>query len=224
MFFGVLFGSTLPVFYSHFSNIQNDLARVRSTLIKLVKAIIFLAIPSSLLIFANADVIAALVFGPAWKGIELVIALMALIHGYYWTVGVNGEAYRAVGAPSYETIIMASLLPVYVCAFWLSIQHGLEAFLWTHFGLILATVVVHLAAARRLFKMPVAAIATYLGRLTVLCLPAIAVSHVLIRNSDLGSSVAAVIASVVLVCCAMWWAERNGLIPVLYSAVSKRLQ
>ena len=43
--------------------------------------------------------ISSIIFGQKWHGIEIVIALIGFMHSVGWFVGINPEAYRAVGRP-----------------------------------------------------------------------------------------------------------------------------
>ena len=154
MLFALLFSPLLPVFYSHLSMMDGDLIRIRKFLTNAISALSFLAIPVALVIFSLAEPTGQLLFGAKWQGIGFVIGVMALMHGYSWIAGVNGEVYRAMGKPSYETVVTASMLVIYLVAYIVSIQHGFEAFVWTRFGLALVALLLHLFVIRKLLAIP----------------------------------------------------------------------
>lgn len=222
MIFGFLFGPLVPVLYSHLSGIQHDRERVRANLFKVIKIITFISIPIALLVYANAPFIAEVVFGAKWKGVELVIAVMALMHGYSWVVGANGEAYRAVGVPAYETKIMAFNLIFYMTGFWLSIQHGFEAFIWTRLGLALAASSVHLWIAKKVVSLDVKPTLAYVLKISLLCLPVVLLSYLLQYYNTIFYQIMNLVVGVFLIISALWMVERNGLIPSVAALAKKR--
>ncbi|NCC30467.1 MAG: lipopolysaccharide biosynthesis protein [Chloroflexia bacterium] len=162
MLFGVIFAPLLPVLYSHLSDIQSDRERLRVTYERVVKASILVALPIAFIVFAASGPLSKLVFGDAWVGIGLVISVMALTHGTSWIIGANGEVYRAIGKPAYETIVMGISLPVYLLAYVLSIHHGFEAFVWTRLALAVVATFFHLALARQILDLPIRSVFRFL--------------------------------------------------------------
>jgi PST family polysaccharide transporter len=144
MIFGLLFTPLLPVLYSNFSLIQDDRERLKQAFFKVVRIIAFVAIPLAFGILALASPASQIVFGEEWKGIELVIGVMALVQGFSWVVGANGEVYRAIGKPSYETVVNSISLFIYLPAYIISIQYGFETFIWTRFALAMVALIFHL--------------------------------------------------------------------------------
>ncbi|MFB1490580.1 MULTISPECIES: lipopolysaccharide biosynthesis protein [unclassified Thiocapsa] len=162
MLFGVIFAPLLPVLYSHLSEIQADRERLRMTYERVVKVSILVAMPIAFILFAASRPIGKLIFGEAWSGIGLVIGVMALTHGTSWIIGSNGEVYRAIGKPAYETIVMAVSLPIYLIAYLFSIHRGFDAFVWTRFGLAVAATMLHLELARQLVGLAIAPVFRFL--------------------------------------------------------------
>jgi O-antigen/teichoic acid export membrane protein len=144
MIYGLLFTPLLPVLYSHFSFMQGDRERLKNAFVKVIRITTFVAIPLAFMLYALATPISEIVFGEKWIGIELIIAVMALMQGFSWVVGANGEVYRAIGKPSYETIVSSITLFVYLPAYFVSIQYGFEIFIWTRFFLALVALAFHL--------------------------------------------------------------------------------
>lgn len=167
MLFGVIFAPLLPVLYSHLSEIQADGERLRLTYERIVKASILVAIPIAFAVFAASTPIAKLVFGDAWTGIGLVIGVMALTHGTSWIIGANGEVYRAIGKPVYETIVMSVCFPVYLMAYVFSIHRGFDAFVWTRLALAVAAAMLHLAMARRVLDLAMAPVFRFLFMMAI---------------------------------------------------------
>lgn len=171
MIYGLLFGPLLPVLYSHFSQIQSSHEEIRRVLLKTVRLVTLVAIPVAFALYGFAEPIGDLVFGAEWQGVGLVIALMALVHGFSWVVGTNGEAYRAVGRPDYETKIMAGALLMYAVAYWVSVRHGLEAFLWTRVGLAMVALGIHLGVARVAVRFEVGRALLYVLKVSPVGIP-----------------------------------------------------
>jgi O-antigen/teichoic acid export membrane protein len=156
MFFALLFGPITPVLYSHLSRMNQNQDRMRSATTRILTLVVYISVPVSIVVFAVADQVAEVVFGPQWQGIAIVIGVMTLTQGLAWTVGFHGEIYRAMGKPSYETIVMATTLAVYLIAYLYSVRHGLETFVWTRMGLTMGGVVVHMIVIRKLLQLRLA--------------------------------------------------------------------
>jgi O-antigen/teichoic acid export membrane protein len=144
MIYGFMFSPLLPVLYSHFSGIQNDIEKLRSILLRIVRIVTFICIPLAFLLYSLADPVSAIVFGEKWKGIEFVLGVMALVQGYSWVVGANGEIYRAIGKPSYETVVNSISLVLYLIGYFLSIKHGFVIFVWTRLALAMGAALLHI--------------------------------------------------------------------------------
>lgn len=149
MIFGVMLTSLLPVLYSVFSRAQRDVPKLRTALLFVAKGIALVALPIAFAILALRDPIANLVFGHQWDGIALVIGVLALVHGFSWIVGANGEVYRAVGKPHIETFVTSGMLVIYFSGFLITVQHGLRMFLFARLALALVAMVLHVWVACR---------------------------------------------------------------------------
>ena len=217
MIYGFLFGPLMPVLYSHLSVIQADRERVRQTLFKTIKILTLIAIPIAILVYANSQFIADVVFGDRWQGVELVIGVLALMHGYSWVVGANGEAYRAVGAPSYETIIMIITLLFYGIGYWLSIQKGFEVFLWTRLYMAIAACSVHLFMAKKVLNQAILPTVKYVIKISLVCIPALILGY-LFRYEDyegLSYHAASLLCGAMMILFALMLLERDEFIKQL---------
>lgn len=147
MIFGLCFAPLLPVLYSAFSRAQKDLAKIREALLFIIKGITLIALPIAFGIHALRIPIADLVFGPQWDGVASVLGIMALMHGFSWIVGANGEVYRAIGKPHLEAWTTLVMLVVYLVAYLIAVRYGLEIFLVTRLCLALAAIPLHIGLA-----------------------------------------------------------------------------
>jgi O-antigen/teichoic acid export membrane protein len=215
MIYGVLFGPLLPVLYSHLSSIQEDRARVSHTLAKVIRTITFVSVPTGFVLYGLAEPIGQIVFGVNWSGVGEVIAILGLTHGFAWIVGANGEAYRAIGRPDCETKMLAGTLPVYLLAYWISIQHGFTVFMWTRFALALCGATVHMWVARAIMGLSVTRTALYILKIAAVGLPLVLLAH---SVSALGGELSMQrmllsAAGVVWVAACLWALEGKSLIP-----------
>jgi O-antigen/teichoic acid export membrane protein len=112
-----------------------------------------IAIPIAIGIFIFSSSIEEIVLGSQWSGTAIVLGVMALMHGFSWVVGMNGEFYRAMGKPSYETFVTGTLLTVYILTYLLVISSGLVTFVWVRFCLALVALVLHLYVLRRILQV-----------------------------------------------------------------------
>ena len=143
MVFGMIFGPIGAVLYSHLSRMDEDRGRLKAAIEKVIRMITLIAVPTGIILFAFSKQISLALFGAKWDGISLVIGVLALTHGFSWVVGMNGEVYRAMGKPAYETIVTALSLCVYLVAYIYTVQIGFEVFVWTRFFLALGALFLH---------------------------------------------------------------------------------
>ena len=155
MVFALLFGPITPVLYSHLSRMNGDRNRITIVAEKVIKSLVIVAVPVAIILFSVSDSVSIAIFGEKWKGVELVIGVMALMQGFSWVVGMNGEFYRAIGKPSYEPIVNASVLSVYLAGYLYSISFGFEYFVWTRLGLALFALVLHLFVLQRITQLKI---------------------------------------------------------------------
>lgn len=215
MGFAILFGPVTPVLYSHLTRMRHDRDQVRRATRKVIKAITFLAIPLAMVIFSLAPPLAAILFGPKWQGIEWVIGTLALMHGFSWVVGMNGEVYRAMGKPSAETIVTTSTLAIYLATYLLSVQYGLETFVCARFGLALTALILHLLVLRAILSIPIQPIVLYLSAMVLMCgIPALFVRYFLLEYMDMPwwQLVGGGLGNIVLVAGTLFMVERNGML------------
>jgi O-antigen/teichoic acid export membrane protein len=223
MIYGLLFNPLMPVLYSHLSAVSKDRARIRATMIRVIKILTFLSLPLAAIIAANADFIGDLVFGQKWQGVGLVITAMALTHGVSWVVCANGEAYRAVGEPSNETKIMALTLVFYLIGYLISIQQSFEAFIWTRFGLALAAISIHFWIMRRVLYINVGPVLRYVLTVSLICsMPVVLVSGFVTNNMAYGQALHIVVFIVFLANVLVLF-ERKDLVPQLYGIARKAI-
>ncbi len=215
MIFGMVFGPIAPVLYSYLSKMGGDKIRLKSMIEKVIRSLTIIAIPLAVILVALSSQIGEVLFGSKWEGISFVIAVMALMHGFSWVVGMNGEFYRAAGKPSYETIVTAGTLVIYLLAYLYSIQQGFEVFVWTRLGLALGALLLHLLVLKKLLAVSMLPILGYVIVITMItAVPAYLLDYVFnmlhlnvwIRVCFEGFILVSIFGTVI------YFIERNGLI------------
>lgn len=153
MLFGLLFAPISPVLYSHLSRMKGEPEQFAKSIEWIINSLTLIAVPVAFIVFALAEPIEAALFGEKWRSVGIVIGAMALMHGYSWVAGMNGEFYRVMGKPSRETIVTAVALVFYLTAYLISVRFGLEAFVWTRTGLAVVALFLHLLVLRSVVKI-----------------------------------------------------------------------
>jgi hypothetical protein len=149
---------------------------------------------------------------------------MALTHGFSWVVGANGEAYRAIGRPDYETKIMAATLLFYVPAYWLSIQQGFTAFLWTRLATTLGGVAIHYWVAHLALAFPLTRTSLNLAKVSVIGIPLIMIERnlALLGETPIAQLTVGTIAAAGWMGAYLWLTERKSLIPEVRNMLKRR--
>ena len=221
MIYGLIFTPLMPVLYSYLSAVSPDRVRIREIMIQVIKISTFVSLPLAAIVASNADSISDLVFGSKWRGIGLVIAAMAMTHGLTWIVGANGEAYRALGAPSNETKIMAIGLVFYMIGYLVSIQQGFEVFVWTRFGLAVVATSIHFLVMRTVLDIRIWPVLRYMLTISLICfVPVVVISRFNLAELVHGRFLSASLITVIIVSALVIF-ERKGLVPRLYGIVKR---
>ncbi len=173
MLFGILLAPVLPVLYSRLSRLGRDRERLRATMTLVIKVAILISVPAACLMFVTGGDVAALLFSSRWEGIGDVIAILGLVHGFAWVVGMNGEAYRAMGHPQVETLAMAGTVLFYLVGYLYAVGFGLETFLWARFMLMGLGLLIQLIVLKFFLQI---AILPLLARLLAMALATLALA------------------------------------------------
>lgn len=151
-FFALILGPVIPVLYSSLSKFKASDVHTRTATI-LVNSVIFLAVPISWSLFFTGDYIEKFLLPEAWGGFAVIFSMLALMHGYSWIVGYNGEFFRAQGKPELETLVTGLSISLYVAGYLISAQYGFEVFLKTRVFLALTVLFFHLFLLNRLVNL-----------------------------------------------------------------------
>lgn len=212
MIFILLFSAVTPVLYSYLSKNKAEIHSVAHLVIKVIAVV---AIPIAVIIFSVADSLANALFDEKWVGISIVIGIMALMHGYSWIIGMNGEFYRAAGKPHYETIITAGALVFYLGGYLLSIQYGFESFIWTRLALAIGALFLHLVLFKYLFNIALAPILFFIFFLSIISfITTLTINHIISHNIS-GNwlvFISSSLLSLLLIYTFLYFKEKNKLV------------
>lgn len=155
--FALALSPALPVIYSAFSRHQHDTKHLTVVLLKTQKALFLFALPIGLGLYLLQIPVAELVFGDKWDGVGQVVGILGLIVGLSWLMGANPEAYKAMNRPDIFTKLLLIGLVYYIPAYYFSLRHGVETFLWTRLALFLVSQIMHFVALKKMLGVgPVA--------------------------------------------------------------------
>lgn len=224
MIYGLLISPLLPVLYSHLSSIQLETERLKKFYLRIVHIIAFISIPLAFLIYATGEDLALIVFGEKWIGVGFVLSVMALMHGFSAVVGANGEVYRAIGKPQYESAVGLISLAIYLAGYYISIQNGLHVFVWTRLGLAICAMFLHILFGWLAVRLSPWAFAKSTGLATGLGLLIILIG-MLVSQGNFAPLVRVVLiggSSAVIILPLFYALERNGVIKDLMSIVKTK--
>ena len=222
--FALLFGPIAPVLYSQLARFGYDKERIRQVAQISLRALTATAVPTAMLIFAFSNYIEVLIFGSKWAGIGLIIGIMALMQGFSWIVGMNGEFYRAIGKPSYETIITAGLVVIYIIAYLVTIQYGLEVFVWARLLLALGALLLHIGLAGKLMNINIRDI---LGRIAIITIISFTtawsskISATLLLDRAILEFIAGITVASLVIAFFIFMLERRSTVPAILSYIRK---
>ena len=140
---GLVTAPVVPVMYSYFSKIQNDKESVKEVLLFSSKVVSFFVLPMGVAIYIAQNPLSDLIFGEKWTGIASVIGILVLQQSLSWIVGLNNEAYKAIGRPDIETKILFISLPIFIITYTYTASINFDTFIIFRLLLILYGFLVH---------------------------------------------------------------------------------
>jgi len=143
VFFGLALNPFLTIAYPMLSRLQSDVPALIRGFRTVNRLVIAIAVPLALGLLATAHDMAAALLGNKWEGLDFVLGALGFATGMTWTVGLNGEAYRAIGRPDINTKFMYGQLLVFVPAYALGAHLGIKALVIAKLVVFLLTVPIH---------------------------------------------------------------------------------
>jgi len=226
MVFAIFFSPITPVLYSHLAKLQGDRGRLGQTMEWVTRLLILVAVPAAMVLLFMSGLIGSVLFGATWEPIGMTIGIMALSNGFAWIVGMNGEAYRAMNKPQYETLVMGTAIIVYLPLYMVSIRYGFEIFLWTRLLATLIGIGVQLYFMSRLLHLKTTRLIGYCMRIVVISLLCMTPIHMLgfgtWHVSPVSQQILAAILSIILMVASLYALERNGLLKDARTILSEK--
>lgn len=149
---GFVTAPIVPVMYSYFSKIQYNKENVKKALMLSSKVVSFFVLPVGLGLFIMQNPISGLIFGQKWEGIAPIIGYLAIQQSLAWIVGLNGEAYKAIGRPDIETKTLLFAIPIYLTVYIITAKINFETFILSRILLVFYGFVVHFYYSKNFFK------------------------------------------------------------------------
>lgn len=147
---GLVTAPIVPVMYSYFSKIQHDKESIKAALLFSSKVVSFFVLPIGVGIYLLQIPLADFIFGDKWVEIAAVIGYLALTHSFAWIIGLNAEAYKALGRPDIETVILLISIPVYLMVYICTSTINFNTFLIGRLLLIVFGILVHIYYSKKL--------------------------------------------------------------------------
>lgn len=222
MVFALLFGPIIAVLYSHLSRMHQDKGRLGVAIEKVIKVLILISIPIGFIIFSLSEPIGLLLFSKKWYGISFVIGAMALMNSFGWIVGMNGEFYRALGKPAYESIITGITLIVYGFVYYLAIKQSFKIFILARFTLSIGALILHFIVLCKVFPIGLGSIIRYLGLSTILVSVMIKITQYMISTVFTNvwlHLILSLVLNLLFVGITIYLVERKGLIHELINKI-----
>ncbi len=222
--FNFLLFPVSPVLYSYLSKATKNTLQLKESVEQIIKTVSFFSIPIAFILFFTSHFFSNLIASTKWHGVAEIIGILALTHGFAWIVGLNGDIYRALGKPKYETFVTATSLFIYLVVYLFSIQKGLTFFLWARFGLAIFGTMFHLLVMNKVLNINLSALVTHIIKLTIICLTLSWLTHSLITNLVNNSYLQFLIfgaSSTILITICLYLVERNKEIKTLKTLYKK---
>jgi O-antigen/teichoic acid export membrane protein len=223
--YAMIFGPILPVLFSQLSRIGADQEKMKKIAELAIASLTLIALPIAIAMAIFSTHIELVIFGDKWGGLGIVLASMAIMHGYSWIVGMNGEFYRAMGKPNYETIVTATTLLVYLGVYLWVINKGLETFVVARAILAMGALFLHLVILKKILGMHLFPIIKKIAMLTfipLLIIYPVKVGGIFLSSQPWLQLTFGLLVSGVVMAVTLFVMEKNKIIKELIQLVRKK--
>lgn len=123
----VISSTVIPLIFPTFSQLQNDLGRLRSTMLTLQKYLSLIIIPVGMCLFLYSDIITIILFGDQWIAAAPIIKLWGITQTFYLLINRFCSAvYPAIGKPQISVTNQLLYAVVLIPTVIFSTQYGFE--------------------------------------------------------------------------------------------------
>jgi O-antigen/teichoic acid export membrane protein len=143
-------GITLPTF----SRLHASRSLLRDTYIRGTRLVAAYAVPAGVAIGLIGSPAVAFIYGPEWRELGPVLAILGLYSGFGHLWVLNTDAFKAVGRPDIIPRIYVPVLLVMVPVYIVSARYGLLPFTVARSLVVLLGAFPHTMYAVRLLKLP----------------------------------------------------------------------
>lgn len=141
---GLFINPILPIAYSSFSRLRDQVPHLRAYFLKVTQLIAIAALPVCLGIVVLAKPISTIVFGSKWNGIEFVFCIIGIKEIISCIAGgINVETIRALGRPDINVKIHLLTAIFYVPIYIVAAPRGLMVFCFARLLVALGIVVLY---------------------------------------------------------------------------------
>jgi O-antigen/teichoic acid export membrane protein len=123
--------------YPVFCRLQQDRALLSATLLDLMRLCALVSLPVGAGICLVSGTAVPIIFGDQWRGMERVMAVLALTQGLAWVVAANPDVYKAIGRPDTVTKFQLAKLLYTLPAYLGAAQFTLMTFVYAKLAVVL---------------------------------------------------------------------------------------
>lgn len=155
IFFAVIISPAMPVLYSYFSMQSESKVYLRDNILQIIIITSWIALPFSIFLYTFVDPVVEFLFSNKWQGLSGILSFLVLRQAFAASVAVSGEAYRAIGKPSYETSMLFVTIIIGVPVYFFSVNNGLVALAVSKFYVVLVLFILHLLILKKVFDLDI---------------------------------------------------------------------
>jgi hypothetical protein len=146
------------------------------------------------------------------------------MHGYSWVVGANGEVYRAIGKPSFETFATSFTLLLYLTGYIISIRYGFETFVLTRYFLAMIAMFIHIYFGWKAVRLSLVSLMKIILVATVIGFAILFLEQIIgiFINNNFLHIICVSLSSVLTISLVLFFLEKNGLLKDLIGLWRKR--
>ncbi|MDB2504034.1 oligosaccharide flippase family protein [Gammaproteobacteria bacterium] len=153
IFFAVIISPAMPVLYSYFSMQSESKVYLRNNISQIIIITAWIALPFGVFTYIFADIVVEFLFSDKWLGLAGILSFLVLRQAFASITAICGEAYRSIGKPSYETMMLFIAVCIGIPIYIFAVNDGLQSLALSKFYFVLFTLFLHLLLLKRVFKL-----------------------------------------------------------------------
>lgn len=131
--FAIFSAAFIPVAFSTFSRLQNDIVKFRDCYYEFQRHLAFFLFPAAIICFMFRDTVRWILLGDKWCDATLLIGITSLISSVL-IVGSHlaSEVYRAMGKPKLSAIVQLAYISLVVPTIYYGAKEGFETLVYVY--------------------------------------------------------------------------------------------